>query len=228
MITLPKPKGVNYNFVGWQDDTHYITYDSDDECFSQNLRRVDVVTGEITPIMDFSFYYQIAQSPENKSLIFAGSAGCTTSPGEGIFLLPAGQTTPTQLDDKKAYEVHWLRESSVLQAYPEALFSSDGSIRYDPPVYDSSFNPAVSKNGYQAWEVIENRQGRVMVLIPGNEWQTILNGFFVDELIWDPITGETLLIALDDGSLYAASYPDFTPRLMGNLGGGTSQAIWIP
>lgn len=70
-----------------------------------------------------------------------------------------------------------------------------------------------------------------MTMIPGSEWQTImpnLNGFFVDELIWDPITGETLLIALDNGSLYAASYPDFTPRLIGNLGGGTSQAIWTP
>ncbi len=66
-----------------------------------------------------------------------------------------------------------------------------------------------------------------MVLIPNGKWQTILNGL-VDELIWDPMTGETLLIALDDGSLYAASYPDFTPRLMGNLGGGISQAIWIP
>ena len=65
-----------------------------------------------------------------------------------------------------------------------------------------------------------------MVMIPGGKWQTILNGL-VDELIWDPMTGETLLIALDDGSLYAASYPDFIPRLMGNLGGRTSQAIWI-
>jgi hypothetical protein len=51
---------------------------------------------------------------------------------------------------------------------------------------------------------------------------------FVDKLIWDPETGETLLIAMDDGSLYAASYPDFTPRLTGNLGGGISQAIWVP
>jgi len=161
VITLPKPKSISSNFVGWQDDSHYITYDSNDECFSQNLRSVDVVTGKATPIIDLSFYYQVEQSPENKSLIFAGADGCATSPGEGIFLLPAGQTTPTQLDDKRAYEVNWLIESGVFQAYPEALFSSDGSTRYDPPVYDSSFEPAVSKNGYQAWEVIENRQDRL-------------------------------------------------------------------
>ncbi len=145
VITFPKPKSIADNFVGWQDDSHYITYDSDDECFSQNLRSVDVVTGETTPLMDLSFYYHIAQSPENISLLFAGADGCETSPGEGIFLLPAGQTTPTRLSDKRAYEVNWLMESRVFQAYPEALFSSDGSTRYDPPVYDSSFEPAISK-----------------------------------------------------------------------------------
>lgn len=230
VISLPKPKSITDHFVGWRDDSHYITYDSDDECFSQNLRSVDVVSGEITAIMDLSFYYQIVQSPENNALLFAGADGCATSPGEGIFLLSADQTTPTRLDDKKAYEVNWLSESGVFQAYPEALFSSDGSTRYDPPVYESSYHPAISKNGYQAWEVIENRQGRVMLKIPGGEWQTILavlNGS-VDKLIWDPISGDTLLIALDEGSLYSASSPDFTPRLIGNLGGGTSQAIWTP
>ncbi len=227
VIKLPKPKGVTDNFVGWQDDSHYITFDSDDICYAQNLRSVDVVSGKSTPIMDSSFDYQIVQSPENKSMLFAGSAGCATSPGNGIFILPAGQSTPTRLADKKAYEVNWLIESRVFQAYPEALFSSDGSIRYDPPVYDSSFEPAISKNGYQAWEVIQNQQGQTMLMVPGGEWQTILSGI-VDQLIWDPITGNTLLIALEDGSLYAASYPDFTPHLISNIGAGVSQAIWIP
>jgi hypothetical protein len=131
------------------------------------------------------------------------------------------------LSDKKDYEVRWLLESGVFQAYPEALFSSDGRTRYDPPVYDKSYQPAISKNGYQAWEVIENQQGRVEVKVPGGDWHTIMKGL-VDELIWDPITGDTLLIALEDGSLYAASYPDFAPRLMGDLGGIVNQAIWLP
>jgi hypothetical protein len=133
---------------------------------------------------------------------------------------------PTKLLDKKAYEVHWLPESGVFQAYPEALFSSDGSRRYDPPVYDKSFEPAISQKGYEAWEVIENQRGRVEVKVPGADWQTILDGS-VEELIWDPASGETLLIVLRDGSLYAASYPDFTPRPMGNVP-GASQVIWLP
>ena len=90
-----------------------------------------------------------------------------------------------------------------------------------------SYRHAVSMEGYQAWEVIENYQGRVVVKVPGGEWQTILNGS-VKQLIWDPIEGRTLLIALEDGSLYAASYPDFTPRLMGSLGGRMDQVIWLP
>jgi hypothetical protein len=227
LINQSKPKGYHVNFVGWQDDSHYMIYDSDDTCYSVNLRNVDVTTGKAEPFMDWSFYYGIAQSPENKALLFAGAQGCASSPGEGIFLLPTGQTIPTQLTEKKAYEVRWLPESGVFQAYPEALFSSDGNTRFDPPVYDKSYQPAISKNGFQAWEVIENQQGRVEVKLPGGDWQTIMKGL-VDELIWDPINGNTLLIALQDGSFYAASAPDFTPHLMGNFGGRINQAIWMP
>jgi hypothetical protein len=227
VIDQPMPKGYHGNFVGWQDDRHYMIFDSDESCYSVNLRNVNVVDGRSTQVMDYSFYYSIAQSPENTALLFSGAEGCTTSPGEGVFLLLPGQTTPVQLTDKKAYEIYWLVESGVFQAYPEALFSSDGSTRYDPPVYDKSYQPAISKMGYQAWEVIEDTKGRVEVNTTGNYWQTILNGS-VEELIWDPISGESLIIALADGSLYSAQAPDFSPRQTGNLGGRTNQAIWVP
>jgi len=226
VITLPTPKSVTLNFVGWQDDTHYITYDSDETCFSQNLRSVDVVSGKTNPLMDLSFSYHIARSPENGVLLFSSAAGCTKSPGDGVFLLPPGQTIPTRMLSKKAYEVKWLPESAVFQAYPEALFSSDVSARYDPPVYEHSYHPAVSQKGYQAWEVIENQQGRVEVNVPPADWQTILAGD-VEQLAWDPVSGETLLIVLRDSSLYAASYPDFAPRPLGTVE-GVNQVIWLP
>jgi dipeptidyl aminopeptidase/acylaminoacyl peptidase len=227
VIDQPKPKGYHGNFVGWQDDSHYMIFDSDETCFSVNLRNVNVVDGRTTPVMDYSFYYSIAQSPENAALLFSGAEGCASSPGDGIFLLPAGQSDLIQLANKKAYEIYWLPESGVFQAYPEALFSPDGSTRYDPPVYEKSYQPAISKVGYQAWEVIENTKGRVELKSPDGDWKTILNGS-VEELIWDPISGDTLIIALADGSLYSAQALDFSPRLTGNLGGRTNQAIWIP
>ncbi len=227
VITLPKPQGILPNFVGWQDEAHYLSYDSDDDCYSQNLHSVSVVSGETTPIMDFSFYYQIAQSTENGALLFSSAEGCASSLGEGVFLLLPGQTAPARLLDKRAYGIYWMPESRVFFAYPEALFSSDGSAQYDPPVYESSYEPAVSQNGYQAWEVIENQEGRVVVKVPEGEWQTVQTGL-VAQLIWDPVGGQTLLIALQDGSLYAATFPDFTPHLMGNLGGAVDQAIWLP
>ena len=227
VITEPKPKGLKNNFVDWQDNTHYITYDSDDKCFSKNLRTVDIVSGKTTPLMDLSFYYRLARSPENQAFLFAGAAGCPDSVGEGTFLLLPGQSTPTKLIDKRAYEVNWLPESGVFQAYPEGLFSSDGKTHYDPPVYDKSFHPSISKKGYQAWEVIENTKGRVELKVPGSDWKSILDGS-VKEMLWDPAGGDTLLIVLGDGTLFAASAPDFTPRQMGNLGAGVYQAIWMP
>jgi hypothetical protein len=226
VISLPKNKGSKPRFVGWQDDSHYITFDNG-ECSAENLHAVDVVSGATTPILDASFDYYIAQSPVDRAVLISSEAGCPNSLGNGIFLLLPGQTTPTMLHDVKAWEIDWMPESGVFYAYPEGLFSSDGKIYFDPPVYDKSFDTAVSKESYQAWEVIENFKGRVEVRVPGGDWQTILNGS-VDGLIWDPADAKTLLIALNDGSIYAASYPDFSPRLISNLGEGVNQVIWSP
>ncbi len=231
VIDQPKPKGDLANFAGWQDNLHYLTLDTDFEsiqtCYATNLRSVNLLTGDGTPLMDYSFSGGSAQSPLNHAILFSASASCSSSPGEGVFLLMPGSTSPIKLLDKIAYESHWLPESEVFQAYPEALFSADGQTRYDPPAYDKSFHPAISKNGYQAWEVIENQQGSVVIKVPGDDWRTILNGS-VAQLIWDPLAGNTLLIALQDGTLYSAAYPDFDPRLQGNLGGRVDQAIWLP
>jgi hypothetical protein len=226
VVKMPKPGSTYPHFVGWQDASHYLTYDSSPDCFFQNLNSVDVASAKSTPFFDFGYFSDIARSPENGALLVSSSETCPTALGAGSFLLLPGQTSPTRILDKVAYEIRWLPESNVFFAYPEALFSADGIVRYDPPVYDASYHPAVSKKGYQAWEVIENYEGRVMVKVPGSEWRTILDGS-VKELIWDPIRGETLLILQGD-SLYAASFPDFTPRLMGNLGGMIDQAIWLP
>ena len=226
LITLPKPKGILPNFVGWQDDSHYITYDSDEQCSSQNLRSVDVASGEITSLMDYSFYSFIARSPENGALLFSGADGCTNSVGEGVFMLLPGEATPVKLLDKQAWEIDWLPESKLFYAYPEALFSSDGNTRYDPPAPDSSFDPGVSLQGYQSWKVYENRVAHVMIKIPGRDWQDIFNGM-ISVIIWDPINGKTLLIAMEDGTLYSATYPDFTLTLMGKLG-SINQAFWLP
>jgi hypothetical protein len=227
VITQPTPKSSHYLFVGWQDDSHYIIYDSDETCISKNLRSVDVTTGKAKPLMNYSFYFGAALSPENGSILFAGSEGCSDSVGEGVFLLLPGEPEPQKLISTKAYEVSWLPESKVFQAYPEALFSSDGKTVYESPVYDASYHPAISKNGYQAWEVIENRIGRIEVKIPGEDWQKIADGFFVDALIWDPVNGDQLIIATEDGIIYRAQYPDFAMKKMGSIDGYVSEVIWL-
>ena len=227
VITLPKPKGILPNFVGWQNDTRYITYDSDEKCYARNLRSVDVVSGQTEPIMDFSFYYQIAISPVTGDMLFPAAAGCPDSAGEGIFSLPAGQGTPTIIYNKRAYEVVWLPESRAFHAYPEGIFMSGDYAHYEPPVYNSSFSPAVSITRSQAWKVIQNRQGRVEVRTAGGDWQTVMQGIAA-QLIWDPVYGNTLLIVLENGELYAATDPAFTPQLMGSLGGRIDQAVVVP
>ncbi|HQP09446.1 MAG TPA: hypothetical protein PLY85_10540 [Anaerolineaceae bacterium] len=227
IIDQPKPKNTHFAFVDWQDTTHYIMYDADDACNSINLRSVDVETAKATPLMQYSFYFGAALSPENGALLFSGDSACTTSLGDGLYLLGKGDIEPIKLSDKKAYEVSWLPESKVFWAYPEGLYSLDGSTRYDPPVNDASFQPAVSMNGFEAWSVIENRVSRVEVKEPGKDWVTVASGFHVDALIWNPTDGKNLLIASEDGTLYGVSYPDFELTTLGEMNGYISQAIWL-
>jgi hypothetical protein len=228
IITLPKNNGFPH-FIGWKDDTHYITYDSTDsvECPSENLRSVNVVSGEITSLMQASFDYYIAQSPENGNILFSSVEECDNSLGEGIFLLSPDQTNPRRLSDKETFDIEWMPESRLFYTYPEGLFSADGKIHYESPVYDNSYTPAVSKQGFQAWEAVENNKAHVVVRVLGGDWQAI-DSLSADELIWDPTNGNTLIIAAKNGSLYIASYPDFAPHLMGNQGGWVFQVIWSP
>jgi hypothetical protein len=227
ITALPNPKTILPNFVGWQDNLHFLTFDGDDNCYARNLRSINVETGDTTPVIDMSFYYQIAHSPENGALLFSSAEGCADSLGEGVFVLLQGQANPSKILEKRAYEIHWLPESKVFNAYPEGLLTSDGNIYFPPPVYDASYHPAISAYGYEAWTVIENQEERVVVNLPGSDWRTIMEGS-VEELIWNPVDPNNLLIATRDSSLYSAYYPDFTPRIMGNLGGIVTQAIWIP
>jgi hypothetical protein len=176
--------------------------------------------------MDNTFFYEIALSPENGALLFSSKAECASSLGEGVYMLLPG-TVPTKLIDRLAWEISWMPESRVFDAYPEGLVKSDGQTIYTPPVYNSSYNPAVSLLEYQAWNAIQDQVGHVMVRANTRAWNTIFTGD-VDELIWDPINGTTLFIATESGPLYTATYPDFSPQQGGDLGGATNQVIWVP
>jgi hypothetical protein len=220
-------RGTYRNFAGWQDDTHYLVYDTDEECFAHNLRAVDLLTGGESSVADFCFFAQPVWSPSSGAVLVSVDAGCDCWTGEGVYLIRPDLTKPVRLSDKKALELYWLPESGVFYAYPETLFSADGRARYDPPVRGSSYRPAVSISGHQAWVVIEDHRSRVMVHYRDGSWMTVLEGD-VGTMIWDPVSGETLLIVLDTGALYAASAPDFIPEAIDNLAGYYDQSSWTP
>jgi hypothetical protein len=226
VIPQPAPKGTYRNLIGWQDDSRFLLYDSDEKCIARNLRAVDAATGMETPIADFCFYTAPAWSPENGAVIFSIDSSCSCSLEEGTYLILPESIAPKKISDKKAYDLNWLPDSNLFQAYPEALFSADGSKRYDPPLPGFSYQPAVSKSGNPAWEVIENRIHRVKVKFPDGTWHAILEGN-VGAMVWDPAAGDTLLIAMEDGTLFAVSAPDFAPREMGFLPAVIRRAVWV-
>jgi hypothetical protein len=211
-------------FVGWMDGTRYLMLD-----FAGDLLQVDVESGEARIfLMGFCPIADAVPSADGRAVLLSvlPEAGCPA--GAGVYRWePAGAGAPTLLDPERSWGMEWLEESDAFYVYPIALFSADGSRRSEPPVLDASYEPAVSAAGYEAWEVIQNTDGRVMVRAGQEAWQEILR-VDVAELLWDPLTGETLLIAARDGTLYAASAPDFVPRIVADLGGSVDQAIWVP
>jgi dipeptidyl aminopeptidase/acylaminoacyl peptidase len=211
-------------FLGWVDESHYLMLD-----WAEDLGQVDAATGESRAVlMGFCPIANAVRSGETGSLLLSVLPETKCPFGVGVYLWgPAGTNAPDFLDPERSWGLQWLEESAVFDVYPMALFSPDGSIRREPPVRDSSYHPAVSMKGYEAWEVIENTQGRVVVRVAGGDWREILQAD-VAQLVWDPTSGETLLIAARDGTLYAATAPDFTPRVKGDLGGSVDQAIWVP
>jgi hypothetical protein len=75
--------------------------------------------------------------------------------------------------------------------------------------------------------VIENRIHRVKIKFPDGTWREILEGD-VGAMVWDPLEGNTLLIAFENGTLLAASAPDFVPREMGSMDAVIRRAAWVP
>jgi hypothetical protein len=227
ILPQTKLKGTYQNFIGWQDSTHYLAADSSDQCAARNIRAVDMIGGEETPIADFCLSQRPVISPVGGALLISVGADCGCDLEAGVYLLTPPAMAPVRLLEKPAMELFWLPESGLFYAYPDALLGADGNARYEPPVIGSSYRPAVSSTGSQVWVVMENHRSRVEFRESGGEWRTLLEGN-VSSMLWDPLTGKTLLILLDSGLLYSAAAPDFTPNLMGDLGGYYDRAAWTP
>jgi len=221
VYSMPQPIGTYPGLVGWQDDQHYLY------CDDNFLRSVDVITGWETELIPCCCYNEISQSTTNGALLLNFSLDCSEEYGEGIFYLESPFDTPQKVFDQPAWELSWIPESDIFFAYPEVLISKNGQTTYLPPVSNSSYAPAVSLQGYQAWLVYESSQAYVKVMTPGNEWQTIFSAS-VETLIWDPVDGQTLIIVGEDGTLNAARFPDFESHVIGRFGGSASEAIYIP
>jgi hypothetical protein len=226
---IAQPAGIRWpwNLVGWQAEGRYLASIEDEECGVRDLQSVDPAGGSTLPVLEGCYSSYAALSPEDDALLLS-SSDCEACPlGAGTFLLRSGEATPQRIFEDRAWGIDWLPESGVFHTYPLGLISSDGAHVSLPPVPDASYHPAASRQGYRAWEVIENQQGRVVVAGPGQEFHTVLEAD-VAALIWDPLSGDTLLIAAQDGTLYAASAPDFVPRVVGDLGSRIAQVAWIP
>ncbi len=212
------------NFISWIDDGHYLFAGSDEGCSTKDIRIAAVADGTRTTIFNGCFYYHVAYSPDTGGVLFS-SQECDDCPlGAGTFLLLLGEQDPIKIWDDISWGIDWLPESKAFFGYPNGAISSDGQQQYDPPMPEPS-GVVISNDGTAAWSDIVDRKWVVVVTRAGEEPVTLQVP--VGAMIWDPLVGNTLL-GVSGGKVYAASAPDFTPRVMGELNGRVTQAIWVP
>ena len=85
VIDQPKPKGYHGNFVGWQDDSHYMIFDSDDTCYSVNLRNVNVVDGKTNACDGLRVFIIRLPNPPKIWLCFSPAMKAVRAPREREF-----------------------------------------------------------------------------------------------------------------------------------------------
>lgn len=228
IITQPQPQRIN--FVGWLNSHEYITFDEDaeatDGCAAGVFKAVNPGNRETRLLSDYCYKGQVEFSQESGTILISNNSDCSCSPGDGLFLLSKEQFDPVFLLSGDIFEINWMPENKAFWAYPEALVSGDGSEIYYPPPVRDAFEPAISKAGYEAWKIYQDGHVELVIKSGGGDWQTIMTDK-VDQLLWDPVTGETLLVILGNGTLYKVSAPNFNPVEVANFGGGLWEAGWI-
>lgn len=222
VIRQPETVSYPHNLVGWQADGRYLHSADGDECSQKDFVAVDPDTAAGTAVLE-ACSTASALSPDG-ALLF-GSSVCGDCPwGEGAFLLSPGATDPIQVWDEQAWEVNWLEEGSLFFAYPLGLVSADGSVRVERPG-DNYYEPAVSTTGRVAWKAVDPSASVIEIARPGEA--PVVVDLHPEAMIWDPRGDEILLVAADDGGLYALSAPDFVPRRVGTFDGRPDEAIWV-
>lgn len=228
--TIAQPEAERVNFVGWLDSGEYITFDKDlgvtDGCSAGVFKAVNPANRETRLLTDQCFSGRASFSPTWGTILVTNETDCSCSPGEGLYLLSPQEFNSTYLMEGFFYEIDWMPENDGFWPYPGPVISGDGSTIYTPPPVRDAFEASISKMGYQAWKIYDNQEATVVVKAAGGDWETIMTEK-ADNLIWDPISGETLLITSTDGKLYRAKAPEFALEQVSEFGHSIIETGWI-
>lgn len=228
--TVAQPNTERVNFLGWLNDQEYITFNADldvtDGCSAGVFKAVNPANRETRLLTDECFLGVVAYSPDMGTILVSNSSECSCSPGEGLFLLSPPAYQSKFILEGYYYEMSWEPENQGFWPYPGPVVSVDGAEIYNPPPARDAFEASISKLGYEAWKIYQDQEATVVVKVPGGDWETIMTEK-ADTLIWDPISGDTLLITSTDGRLYRATAPEFVLEQVGEFGKSVKESGWI-
>ncbi|GAB4578298.1 MAG: hypothetical protein Fur0022_10330 [Anaerolineales bacterium] len=215
-------------FVGWQDEDTFLVHSWSPVCGNENLRAVDIPSGEIRMIWDGAFNGVAFTREEGQGALLISVdqylADCSPNLGPGLFLLFGPEYLGLDtIVSEEAFLPVWDAQARLFFARTAdkvyAIEMDEDVIVIRPLMAPEPALPSASADGKLAWAL---RSGIWVGSLNTETVQIFASPASLP--IWSP-DGQTLFFVAEEG-LYAAHAPEFVPQLIGEGLLGTG-AFWV-
>ena len=207
--------------VGWMDAVTVLVYTDDYNCGENNLRILNVESGE-ERVMWPDYFSHVAFDPVSLATILAvndDKARCNGDSQSGIFFTEGGSSLPYRVLEDEVTTLQWSPAGGVFFAQSEfgplAVSTLGGILDLSPPVPDITRGLPIPSEATRnrAWIGSELWVGELLSTIDNPPRQVYIGE--VSRATWGP-EGQHLLF-LADAWLYVASEPELIPVRVGDV-----------
>ena len=217
---------------GWLDDSRFVVHSWRVRCGEEDLRAVDVTTGEQQVLWKNAFSQVAVGRNSSSVLVGINTSSCDTDQGTGLLVIPDGGSSFHVLEDD-IVAMTWSPDAKLFFVLTEfgmvAISPSGETIDIDTPIavgsdYDfPEVEPATHK---LAWSSEEGVWISEITSGLDNPPRQIISGS-APFARWGPNT-DTLFFSID-GDLYQAHGPQWEPVLISeSLGARDSVVVGLP
>jgi hypothetical protein len=214
---LYEPDSGDEEWLGWVDDRTLVLYSWSAFCGPNNLRQLNIDTGEVRVLFSSHFLGAVYDPDSRTALVTLDQyiAACSREARPGVYLISAGGEV-SQVEASDSYEPYFARAARAFYVMTSGRgvleISVDGNVRETP--YPAFTPPSVSPGGdYWLWNAALPSESGLWIGPYGLPPAQLVREP-VQYAAWHP-DGNRLAF-FSEGALYMAAVPDFTPTLVGS------------